>query len=263
MRCAPNGSEQIIPLRKIDLAERPGDRSRTGVLPAALRGRWCLLTLRMARTGQGVPRIVLDLDTPSGQQIDAFPRRVGWSGRFWTLMFVPAEADKVRFEILGAAAAPADTTLYLGAVSRPVAAVLLAISHPLAVLRAGTGGRLGLCRRLRAMLAMMAAAGGAPRSYQLWVALFDTWSSDDLQRLLASSHRPAWPLVAAMVLTTDETSAATRATLASLRAQAVPVQARLVAPGSDGSAMDDDAVAYVAILPGRGGAAVSRRGIAL
>lgn len=89
-------------------------------------------------------------------------------------------------------------------------------------LRAATGSYLG---RARKALAVAATIGQpVPTSYAMWVALFDAWPAGRLTPLLSVLAKAGAPSIEVLVLSAGpDGSPPTAATLASLRAQALPV----------------------------------------
>ncbi len=207
----------------------PASRVLTVPLPPDLRARWCLL--RLPPLGSDEARAVFTLDL-GGEAALTLVASAGPDGAPRLLVFIPLDINELRVELLGVPQPPSRLPLTVRPLSRPSAAAMLFRRAPRRVLRAALGGGAGWRRRVRAALAQ-GSGESLPESYGLWTTLFDHWSGADIERLLASVSRSSWPGILALVMCAkgSETAAA-RASLDSLAAQAVPVRARALAHGA-------------------------------
>jgi O-antigen biosynthesis protein len=207
----------------------PASRVLAVALPLDLRARWCLLRLPPLGSDQARALFTLDLGDDAALTLLA---TAGLDGAPRLLVFIPPDASEARVELLGMPRPPPRLPLTVRPLSRASAAAMLFSRSPGRVLRAALGGGAGWRRRVRAALAQ-GSGEALPESYGLWTMLFDHWSGSDIDRLLASPSRPCWPSILALVMCADgpETAAA-RASLDSLAAQAVPVRARVLAHGA-------------------------------
>jgi O-antigen biosynthesis protein len=231
-----------IPLSAVD----PGSRILAGAIPGELHGRWC--ALRLPPLGAATARAVLALDLGENVVLTSVAAP-GADGAPRLFLFIPSDAQELRAELLGVREPSATLLVTARPISRAGAAARLFGYAPRAVLRAMIGGRTGWARRVRAALAQ--GSGEAPaENYDLWTMLFDHWSEADIGRLLASPLRQAWPGVGALVMCAEGTeTAAARASLESLAAQAVPVRAVAVAHAAPlAAALADTTEPYVAVL---------------
>ena len=223
----------------------PASRVLVGVIPRELHARWCLLRLPpIGKLARAVFAVDLSEDTAltllAASGPDGAPR---------LLLFIPSDAVELRVELLGVAETPSHLPLTARPLSRAGAAAMLFGRAPGRVLRAAFGGGPGWRRRVRAALAQ-GSGEAPPESYEFWTTLFDHWSQADIDRLLASPRRPAWPGILALVLCAGQPDTeAARASLASLAAQVTPVRAQALSHGASVvAALRDAGEPYVLIL---------------
>ncbi|HJS84637.1 MAG TPA: glycosyltransferase [Acetobacteraceae bacterium] len=224
----------------------PASRVFAAPLPSELRARWCLLRLPSLGTEQA--RAVFTLDV-GGEAALTLAAAAGPGGAPCLLVFIPLDINEIRVELLGVPEPPSRLPLTACPLSRPRAAAMLFGRAPGRVLRAALGGGAGWRRRVGAALAQ-GSGETLPESYGLWTTLFDHWSEADVDRLLVSPSRPSWPGILAVVACAEgaETAAA-RASLESLAAQAAPVRARALLRGAPlAAALEGAAEPYVLIL---------------
>ncbi len=174
---------------------------------------------------------------------------LGLAGRT-AVIYVAGAAASLQVDLFGIAPSVQSIELRMLPISRTAAACLFALRHPGRLLGALRGGGLGLTRRLRTALALLAGTPSARRSYPLWIELFDSWGG-------ATTHRDPLrqvPSVGVVVFQPDATSAGRNATLESLASQQQPIVAEVVTGTGDAAwrqlaqVLSGFATDYIAIL---------------
>lgn len=221
----------------------------TCAVPADARNHWCVLLLSPARQRSDMPaRVRLRLqDDPCSSFETYIPPPTGLSGIAGrvTVIYLPATADVLSFDLFGVAPTVQTVRLRLLKLSRLAAALLFTLRHPLRFLAALRGGGRGFVRRMRTALALLAGTPSASRSYPLWIELFES--------PCAAPPAPAAP-PAVVVLHPGDAACGLDATLASLVAQAHPVAPIVIAGTGDAArqqlaqALEGLDTAYVALL---------------
>jgi GT2 family glycosyltransferase len=183
------------------IGRRVTDQSYEVSVPPGLHARWLLATFRLPRTWQlRMARLHLIQHSLSmtGQQL--FMRALYFGGvQCWTcVLYAPQDTDRLRLELMGTAELPDEISFSLRPVSRPVAALVIAICHPVRLFLASVTHRFGSAGGIRTALARV-SLNTEPASYQDWIELFDTWQAHDHARLLSSTRRDFWPTVGVCV----------------------------------------------------------------
>ena len=223
-------------------------------IPADSRNRWCVLALCPAGQRHDMPaRLRLQMAGDPHSSAETYvPPPSGIVGRF-AVVYVAGTAVSLHADLFGVAASVESVELYLIPASRAVAGVLLALRQPARLLEALRGGRLGLVRRLRTAVALLAGAPSGTRSYPLWIELFDRWGADltggsaKSEALIRQSTE-----IRVVVLQPGEAGAGLDATLASIAGQGL---APAVVTGTGNAAwlclartLSDYDTAYIAVV---------------
>lgn len=206
-------------MRSLQL-RRSEDGSFACAVPPDIRNRWCVLLLRPSGQRRDMPaRVRLRLTEDPCSSFETYmPAPAGLAGIAGrvAVIYIPATAASLHFDVFGVAAPVQSARLFLLPVSRTAAAGLFALRHPVRLLGALRGGRRGLVRRIRTALALLAGTPSGHRSYPLWIELFDSRSQASPGQ---PPSCPAAPLEI-IVLQPGEADAGLDATLRSVAAQA-------------------------------------------
>ncbi len=201
----------------------------------------------------------------------SFGRAQCWAGVF----YVPDDAETIQLDLVDTVLATSEIAILLRPISRPTAALLIALRHPFKLLRASLGNLSGRHGRIREALSSI-AVGTAPTSYRDWIALFDNWQPHDHARLLESPRRASWPSIGVCVFAgaTDTGRRSTtsqrhadllRATEKSLLNQSLPCPYRIAGQAGNTGKLETTLVhldcEYVALL--QAGEILPRQALAL
>ena len=212
-------------------------RSDTGTfscdVPPDSRNRWCLLVLRSAGQRRDMPaRVQLRMDGDPCSSVETYVSApsglLGVAGRV-AVIYVAGAAASLQVDLFGVAPSVRSINLRMLPISRTAAAGLFALRHPARLLEAMRGGGLGLARRLRTALALLAGTPSGRRSYPLWIELFDSWGHG------AANQYPVRqvPPVGVIVLQPDAAGTGLNATLDSLACQGQPTVPQIVIGTAD------------------------------
>ena len=179
------------------IGRRINERNYEIGLPPQLRGRWVVFALTLP-PAQGSRIVALSLLSQMSILIGremllrrlSFGRAQCWAGVF----YVPDDAETIQLDLVDTVLATSEIAILLRPISRPTAALLIALRHPFKLLRASLGNLSGRHGRIREALSSI-AVGTAPTSYRDWIALFDNWQPHDHARLLESPRRASWPSI--------------------------------------------------------------------
>jgi GT2 family glycosyltransferase len=228
------------------IGRRVTDQSYELSVPPGLRGRWLLATFRLPRTWQlrmARLRLIQHSLSMAGQELFMRALYFGGAQRWTCVLFASQDTDSLRLDMVGAAQLPDEISLSLRPVSRPVAALVIAICHPVRLLRASIAYRFGSAGGIRAALAQV-SLNTKPATYRDWIELFDTWQAPDHARLLSSPRRDLWPNIGVCVFadesgndqlpaTPDSRAQSLRTTEESLLGQIFPCPYRVVGRTDD------------------------------
>jgi GT2 family glycosyltransferase len=234
-------------------ASRDDGNAFSVTIPPALRGKWAWLHLSGASSRPTIPvglRICNRLsDMPISEQYAvALPFGKPRRSRF-ALIFYPADAAVLHLDVYGIAEDQPAIAVHTAALARPVAALAVALRFPRALLAALRGSPLGLVRRLRTRLALLALQPPRRLAYDLWTEIFDRWTSVDRRLLLTSPRRPFWPGIEVVVFRAAEDDAKLAATLHALQSQWVPSPTAILEnPHKLCSFINQSGADYIAIL---------------
>jgi O-antigen biosynthesis protein len=260
------------------IGRRINERNYEIGLPPQLRGRWVVFALTLP-PAQGSRIVALSLLSQMAILIGremllrrlSFGRAQCWAGVF----YVPDDAETIQLDLVDTVLATSEIAILLRPISRPTAALLIALRHPFKLLRASLGNLSGQHGRIREALSSI-AVGTAPTSYRDWIALFDNWQPHDHARLLESPRRAAWPSIGVCVFAgaTDTGRQSTtsqrhadllRATEKSLLNQSLPCPYRIAGQAGNTSKLESTLVhldcEYVALL--QAGEILPRQALAL
>ena len=218
-------------------------RSETGTFSCDVqpdsRNRWCVLVLHPAGQRRDMPaRVRLRMEGDPCSSFETFVPApfglLGVAGRM-AVIYVPGTAASLLVDVFGISASVQSIGLRMFPISRMAAAGLVALRQPARVLGALRGGGLGLKRRLRTILALLAGTPSGRRSYSLWIELFDRWGRDPASGADARPLPTANPPLGVIVLQPGADRAGLDATLGSMTGQDRPVPP-VVVTGTDDAA---------------------------
>ena len=216
----------------------------SGPVPPRSKGHWCILSCRAGRRGEKLDATRV-LELSGGGEEDFGPRyymsqvRRPWGSTWRTIGYVPASS--VQYRVYGRASSRVEADVRftpvhpLTAAGLIVSASMRSVPHLMRALI--TGGP----RHARAVLALTAASTPPPVDYQEWQQCFDVWPTQP------PPGAAGWPPVSALVFHRDPgRPLPLGATMASLAAQALPMEVRVVAGPASAQWR-----AAVAALPGQ------------
>ncbi len=170
-------------------------------LPAGAAGRWCRLTATLPSREPWWAKLLAEDHARGGQIVrEAFLGPRSGHRRATTralLLHVPQFADGLLLHVITAPSstppiAPAVTLRVLG---RFHAAVLLLLSGARKLPTCLRGDLSGLAGRIRTELGQAPARAGEPPGYDIWLKLYDQWTSADRQALCEALRKNPSPAI--------------------------------------------------------------------